>query len=136
MRKEQLMTAALVVVALAAGAACERKVEAGPVRSRVMVVGESDAKAQPDTAVVTLSVVTQSRRAVEVGDRDRHGVARVVAGDARLPAPPLALRVEAVVARPHLNALAGRLLRRRDDGLALARVRLLRLDRAPALRDD
>ena len=65
MRKEQLMTAALCVVALAAGAACERKVEAGPVRSRVMVVGESDAKAQPDTAVVTLSVVTQSKRAVE-----------------------------------------------------------------------
>jgi len=65
MRKEQLMTAALVVVALAAGAACERRVEAGPVRSRVMVVGESDAKAQPDTAVVTLSVVTQSKRAVE-----------------------------------------------------------------------
>ena len=65
MRQEQLMTAALCVVALAAGAACERKVEAGPVRSRVMVVGEADAKAQPDTAVVTLSVVTQSKRAVE-----------------------------------------------------------------------
>jgi uncharacterized protein YggE len=30
-----------------------------------MVVGEADAKAQPDTAVVVLSVVTQSKRAVE-----------------------------------------------------------------------
>lgn len=65
MRQEQLAAAALCVVALAAGAACGRKVEAGPVRSRVMVVGESDAKSQPDTAVVTLSVVTQSKRAVE-----------------------------------------------------------------------
>jgi uncharacterized protein YggE len=30
-----------------------------------MVVGEAEAKAQPDTAVLVLSVVTQSRRAVE-----------------------------------------------------------------------
>jgi uncharacterized protein YggE len=65
MRKEQLMASVLCAVALAAGAACERRAEAGPVRSRVLVVGESEAKAQPDTAVLVLSVVTQSKRAVE-----------------------------------------------------------------------
>lgn len=65
MNKKQLSTLVLAVAAVAAGAACERKVEAGPVRSRVMVTGEADTKAQPDTAVVVLSVVTQSPRAVE-----------------------------------------------------------------------
>ncbi len=65
MSKRQLMTLLLAVAALAAGAGCTRKVEVGAVRSRVLVTGESDAKAQPDTAVVVLSVVTQSPRAVE-----------------------------------------------------------------------
>jgi uncharacterized protein len=65
MCKQQLMTVLLIGVALAAGASCARKVEAGAVRSRVLVTGEADAKAQPDTAVVVLSVVTQSPRAVE-----------------------------------------------------------------------
>ncbi len=42
--------------------ACSEKKEG--VRSRVMVVGEADSKVPPDTAVVVLSVVTQSPRAL------------------------------------------------------------------------
>ncbi|HEV3470045.1 MAG TPA: SIMPL domain-containing protein [Pyrinomonadaceae bacterium] len=65
MSKRQLMTLLLAVAALAASAGCAREVEVGAVRSRVLVTGESGAKAQPDTAVIVLSVVTQSPRAVE-----------------------------------------------------------------------
>lgn len=43
--------------------ACSEKKES--VRSRVMVVGEADSKVPPDTAVVVLSVVTQSPRALD-----------------------------------------------------------------------
>jgi uncharacterized protein YggE len=65
MSKRRLMMLLLAVAAGAGGAGCARKAEAGPVHSRVMVLGEADAKAQPDTAVLVLSVVTQSKRAVE-----------------------------------------------------------------------
>ena len=44
-------------------AACSEKKES--VRTRVMVLGESDSKVPPDTAVVVLSVVTQSGRALD-----------------------------------------------------------------------
>ena len=43
--------------------ACTEKKEG--VRSRVLVLGEADSKVPPDTAVVVLSVVTQSRRALD-----------------------------------------------------------------------
>jgi uncharacterized protein len=43
--------------------ACSEKKES--VRSRVLVLGEADSKVPPDTAVVTLSVVTQSQRALD-----------------------------------------------------------------------
>lgn len=44
-------------------AACSEKKES--LRTRLMVTGESDSKASPDTAVVVLSVVTQNVRALE-----------------------------------------------------------------------
>jgi len=43
--------------------ACAEKKES--LRTRLMVTGESDSKASPDTAVVVLSVVTQNARALE-----------------------------------------------------------------------
>src|SRR5215218_9829001 len=43
--------------------ACAEKKES--LRTRLMVTGESDSKASPDTAVVVLSVVTQNTRALE-----------------------------------------------------------------------
>jgi uncharacterized protein YggE len=43
--------------------ACAEKKES--LRTRLMVTGESDSKASPDTAVVVLSVVTQNVRALE-----------------------------------------------------------------------
>lgn len=43
--------------------ACSEKKEGA--RSRVMVAGEADSKVPPDTAVVVLSVVTQSQRALD-----------------------------------------------------------------------
>jgi uncharacterized protein YggE len=43
--------------------ACSEKKES--VRSRVLVLGEADSKVPPDTAVVVLSVVTQSGRALD-----------------------------------------------------------------------
>jgi uncharacterized protein YggE len=44
-------------------AACSEKKES--LRTRLMVTGESDSKASPDTAIVVLSVVTQNTRALE-----------------------------------------------------------------------
>jgi uncharacterized protein len=49
--------------ALACAASCSEKKE--PVRTRLLVMGESDSKVPPDTAVVVLSVVTQSRGALD-----------------------------------------------------------------------
>jgi hypothetical protein len=49
--------------ALACAASCAGKNEA--VRTRLLVTGESDSKVPPDTAVVVLSVVTQSRGALD-----------------------------------------------------------------------
>src|ERR1044072_970601 len=43
--------------------ACAEKKES--LRTRLMVTGESDSKASPDTAVIALSVVTQNARALE-----------------------------------------------------------------------
>lgn len=54
-----LALAALVVCA----ASCNEKKES--VRTRLLVTGEADSKVPPDTAVVILSVVTQSRGALD-----------------------------------------------------------------------
>jgi len=48
---------------LACAASCSEKKES--VRTRLLVTGESDAKVPPDTAVVILSVVTQSHSALD-----------------------------------------------------------------------
>jgi uncharacterized protein len=53
----------LAAAALAGAASCAEKKEA--VRTRLLVTGESDSKVPPDTAVVVLSVVTQSRGALD-----------------------------------------------------------------------
>jgi len=53
----------VALAALACAAACSEKKE--PVRTRLLVTGESDSKVPPDTAVVVLSVVTQSRGALD-----------------------------------------------------------------------
>jgi uncharacterized protein YggE len=54
----------LAIAFSAAGvASCARRAET--LRTRVMVTGEADVRARPDTALVTLTVVTQSPRAVE-----------------------------------------------------------------------
>ena len=52
---------AVAAAALACAASCAVKKEG--VRTRLLVTGEADSKAPPDTAVVVLSVVTQSRGA-------------------------------------------------------------------------
>lgn len=49
---------------LACAAACAEK-QKEPLRTRLLVTGESDSKVPPDTAVVVLSVVTQSTRALD-----------------------------------------------------------------------
>ena len=49
--------------ALACAASCSEKKE--NLRTRVMVTGESDSRVPPDTAVVVLSVLTQSTRALD-----------------------------------------------------------------------
>ncbi|HEX5708425.1 MAG TPA: SIMPL domain-containing protein [Pyrinomonadaceae bacterium] len=58
--------AVMLAAAVAVGffAACARNEEGRPM-SRVMVTGESDVKAPPDTAVIILSVVTQNPRALD-----------------------------------------------------------------------
>lgn len=53
----------IALAALACAASCSEKKE--PVRTRLLVTGESDSKVPPDTAVVVLSVVTQSRGALD-----------------------------------------------------------------------
>ena len=53
----------LAAAALACAAACSEQKE--PLRTRLLVTGESDSKVPPDTAVVVLSVVTQSTRALD-----------------------------------------------------------------------
>lgn len=51
------------LAALACAASCSEKKES--VRTRLLVTGASDSKVPPDTAVVVLSVVTQSRGALD-----------------------------------------------------------------------
>ena len=64
MRKfPRLLLLLLAAAALACAASCAEKKEG--VRTRLLVTGESDAKVPPDTAVVVLSVVTQSRGALD-----------------------------------------------------------------------
>jgi uncharacterized protein YggE len=53
----------IAAAALACAASCAEKKES--VRTRLLVTGESDSKVPPDTAVVVLSVVTQSRGALD-----------------------------------------------------------------------
>jgi uncharacterized protein YggE len=57
-----LLLAALALSIFNASCAAEKKES---LRTRLMVTGESDSKASPDTAVVVLSVVTQSTRALD-----------------------------------------------------------------------
>src|ERR671939_226838 len=59
----RLLPPLLAAAALALAASCSERKEG--VRTHVMVVGESDSKVPPDTAVVVLSVVTQSPRALD-----------------------------------------------------------------------
>jgi uncharacterized protein YggE len=59
----RLLPALLALAALACAASCSEKKES--VRTRLLVTGESDSKVPPDTAVVVLSVVTQSRGALD-----------------------------------------------------------------------
>jgi uncharacterized protein YggE len=60
----RLLPLILATAALTCTASCsEKKTET--VRTRLLVTGESDAKVPPDTAVVILSVVTQSRAALD-----------------------------------------------------------------------
>ena len=54
----------LMAAALACAAACSEKKQES-LRTRLMVTGESDSRVPPDTAVVVLSVVTQSTRALD-----------------------------------------------------------------------
>src|SRR5215212_5867876 len=56
------LLAATALLIFAASCATEKKES---LRTRLMVTGESDSKASPDTAVVVLSVVTQNARALE-----------------------------------------------------------------------
>ncbi len=63
-RIPRLLPLVLASAALACAASCsEKKTEV--VRTRLLVTGESDSKVPPDTAVVILSVVTQSRTALD-----------------------------------------------------------------------
>lgn len=63
MSNQRLATLFLSAAAAVAGAGCAKEGET--VRSRVLVTGEAGVKTQPDRAVVVLSVVTQSGRALE-----------------------------------------------------------------------
>jgi uncharacterized protein YggE len=56
------LLASTALLIFAASCATEKKES---LRTRLMVTGESDSKASPDTAVVVLSVVTQNARALE-----------------------------------------------------------------------
>jgi uncharacterized protein YggE len=57
------LPAILALAALVCAASCTEKKES--VRTRLLVTGEADSKVPPDTAVVLLSVVTQSRGALD-----------------------------------------------------------------------
>ena len=59
----RLLPPLFAAAALALAASCSERKEV--VRTHVMVVGESDSKVAPDTAVIVLSVVTQSQRALD-----------------------------------------------------------------------
>src|SRR5918911_5343727 len=59
----RLLLPLFAAAALALAASCSERKEG--VRTRVLVVGESDSKVAPDTAVIVLSVVTQSPRALD-----------------------------------------------------------------------
>lgn len=64
MKNAKLFLVSLVASAsLLACAGCRG--EGKELRTRVLVTGESDVRAQPDTVVVTVGVVTQSGRAIE-----------------------------------------------------------------------
>ena len=58
------LAALFAAAAFALGAGCAAR-EQEPLRSRLMVTGEAEVKAPPDTAVVVLTVVTQNARALE-----------------------------------------------------------------------
>jgi uncharacterized protein YggE len=69
-----LLLAAAAVLTGAAG--CAEKEQ--PVRSRLMVMGESEVKAPPDTAVIVLSVVTQSARALDAQQQNARKTEAVI----------------------------------------------------------
>ncbi len=73
----------LAAAALGLAAACAEKKQDEAVRTRLMVTGESDSKVPPDAAVVVLSVVTQSRGALDAqaqNARRSEAVVRAVKG--------------------------------------------------------
>ena len=67
-----LLLSVFIAVCLTACAAKERRL------TRVMVTGESDVKAQPDTAVLAFSVVTQSQRALDAQQQNARKSAAVI----------------------------------------------------------
>src|SRR5437763_1336187 len=58
-----LLSLLFAAAVLALAASCSEKKES--LHTRVMVTGESDSKAAPDTSVIVLSVVTQSKSALD-----------------------------------------------------------------------
>ncbi|HYP51955.1 MAG TPA: SIMPL domain-containing protein [Pyrinomonadaceae bacterium] len=78
--------AALLLAALVC-ASCAKQQE-GPRLTRVVVTGQSDVKAQPDTAVVVLSVVTQGPRALEVQRENARKTEAVIAAVRGAAGPP------------------------------------------------
>jgi hypothetical protein len=75
---------AFALAALACAASCSEKKES--VRTRLLVTGEADSKVPPDTAIVLLSVVTQSRGALDAQQQNARrseaviGAVKAVAG--------------------------------------------------------
>ncbi len=65
------------LAALACAASCSEKKES--VRTRLLVTGESDSRVPPDTAVVVLSVVTQSRGALDAQQQNARKSEAVIA---------------------------------------------------------
>src|SRR2546423_9199316 len=59
----RLLPLLIAGIVLILAASCSDKKES--LRTRVMVTGESDSRVPPDTAVIVLSVVTQSQRALD-----------------------------------------------------------------------
>lgn len=68
----------LTAFALFVMAACDRKPEA-KLTSRVVVLGEADTDAAPDTVEVLISVVTQNRRALEAQQQNARKTEAVIA---------------------------------------------------------